>query len=276
MSRLTLTTTTALAAAALAFPAGASAASVEAAAHFEAHAVANSDKALDNVRGSAAKAKRLVARSQAAMKKAYAITVDQGNQSKAKGLEAAAQFSAAAKAQGDDLQAIVDKGKGGVKAAAADALAKTGRMEAELVAKVAKGLERQQTDASESQGDGVSDVGGAQADLTASIAVAASEQGLRNAAQKQLDKATAASIKAQARLAEAVAELRNRTEEQDNGSMASAQASLQRSAADMADALRRSGRWEVSFEKTAGTGDGPASASAYVRAHAVVEHGGRR
>jgi hypothetical protein len=274
MSRLTITTTV-LAAAALALPGAAFASPVEAAAHLEAHAVVDSGSALDQVHGSAAKAKRMLQRSELALKRAYAISVAQGHESSAKGIDAAAKFSASAQAQGENLSAIVEKSRGSLKTAAADTLAKTGRMDAALTARVAKQLEAQQTSASTEQGQDVAAVGGNQADLTATIALTASGQGLHDAAQEQLDKATQASVKAQARLVKAVSDLRDRTEENGQGSMSSAQVSLQHGLAGVADALRRSGRWDVSFEKTAGTSGGPVSATMTVQARAVVDGGSR-
>lgn len=275
MSRLSITTT-ALAAAALAIPAGAAAAPVDVAAKFEARAVVDSAKALNEVRDSATKAKRMIKRSELALKRAYKITVSESKQASAQGLEASASFSAAAQEQGENLSDIVERSKGSLKTAAADALAKTGRLEAALVARVAEGLEAQQESASAEQGEGVASVGDDQAQLTATIAVTASSTGLRNAVEDELDKATAASVKAQARLVEAVTELRQRSEEQGKAGMASAQASLERSGEDMAEALRRSGRWEVSYEKTISSGEGPATVTATVQAHAVVDQGGRR
>lgn len=276
MSRLTITSTAALAAAALAIPAGTAAAQVDAAAKLEASAVVSSAKALSQVRDSAVKVKRAIARSELALKRAYKITIAQGQQASAQGLEASASFSAAAQEQGENLSAIVDRSEGSVKTAAADALATTGRMEAALVARVASDLEGQQGTASAEQGEDVASVGDAQAQLTATLAVTASSTGLRTAVEKQLDKTTAVSIKAQARLVEAVTELRERSDAQGQAGMASAQASLEESGEAMAEALRRSGRWAVSYEKTIGTGEGPVTVSATVQARTVVEQGGRR
>lgn len=276
MSRLTITSTAALAAAALAIPAGTAAAQVDAAAKLEASAVVSSAKALSQVRDSAVKVKRAIARSELALKRAYKITIAQGQQASAQGLEASASFSAAAQEQGENLSAIVDRSEGSVKTAAADALATTGRMEAALVARVASDLEGQQGTASAEQGEDVASVGDAQAQLTATLAVTASSTGLRTAVEKQLDKTTAVSVEAQARLVEAVTELRERSDAQGQAGMASAQASLEESGETMAEALRRSGRWAVSYEKTIGTGEGPVTVSATVQARTVVEQGGRR
>lgn len=276
MSRLTLTTTAALAVAALSLPAGAGAAPIDAAVKLEARAVADSAKALSVARNSAAKARSAVRRSEAALRRAYKITVAESQKSSADGLEAAAAFSASANAQGENLSTLVERSKGATKAVAADALADTGQMEATLVARVAKGLEAQPEDASAQQCDDVATVGEDQAQLTATIAMTASDAGLRDAVQQQLDKTTAASIQAQARLVDAVAALRERSEAQGEASMISAQASLERSGQDLAAALRRSGRWDVTYEKTIGTGDGPATVSATVAAHAVVQTGGSR
>lgn len=276
MSRLSITTTAALAAAALVIPAGAGAAPVDVAAKLEAHAVVSSEKALSQVRASAAKVKRTIQRSELALKQAYEITVAEGQRAKADGLEASASFSAAAQAQGENLSAIVERSTGSVKTTAAGALAATGRMEAEIVAQVAADLEAQQDSASSEQGEDVASVGDAQAQLTATMAVTAASTGLRNAVAGQLDATTALSVKAQARLVEAVTELRERSEAQGQAVIASAQASLEQSGEFMAEALRRSGRWEVSYEETTGTGEGPVTVSATVQANAVVEHGGRR
>lgn len=276
MSRLTITTTV-LAAAALAVPgAAAVAAPIDVAAKLEARAVVDSAKALGQVNAAAAKAKRTIKRSELALKRAYKLTVAQGQHATAEGLEASASFSAAAQAQGENLSLIVDRSKGSLKTTAAEALATTGRMEAALVARVADGLEEQDGSASAEQGKDVAAVGDDQAQLTATIALTASTAGLRDAIESQLDKTTAVSVKAQARLVEAVTELRERSEAQGKAGMASAQASLERSGEDMAEALRSSGRWEVSYEKSIGTGEGPATVSATVQAHAVVDHGGRR
>lgn len=276
MSRLTITSTAALAAAALAIPAGTAAAQVDAAAKLEANAVVSSAKALSQVRDSAVKVKRTIQRSEMALKRAYKITIAQGQQASAQGLEASASFSAAAQEQGENFSAIVERSEGSVKTAAADALATTGRMEAALVARVAADLEAQQGTASAEQGEDVASVGDDQAQLTATLAVTASSTGLRTAVEKQLDKTTAVSVKAQARLVEAVTELRERSDAQGQAGMASAQASLEESGETMAEALRRSGRWAVSYEKTIGTGEGPVTVSATVQARAAVEHGGRR
>lgn len=276
MSRLTLTTTAALAVAALSLPAGAGAAPIDAAVKLEARAVADSAKALSMARDSTAKAKSVVRRSESALRRAYKISIAESQKSSADGLEAAAAFSASANAQGENLSTLVERSKGSTKAVAADALADTGRMEATLVARVAEGLEAQRQGASAQQCDDVASVGEDQAQLTATLALTASGEGLRDAVQKQLDRTTAASIEAQARLVEAVAALRERSEAQGEASMISAQASLKRSGEEMAAALRRSGRWDVTYEKTISTGDGPATVSATVAAHAGVESGGRR
>jgi len=275
MSRLTITTT-ALAAAALAIPAGAGAAPVDAAVKLEAHAVADSAKALSLVRDSSMKAQRTIRHSERALRGAYKITIARGEHASADGLEAATTFSASAQAQGENLSAIVERSRGSLKTAAADALATTGRMEAALVARVAEGLDDQQESNSVEQGDDVASVGGDHAQLTATIALTASGAGLRDAVEDRLDRTTEASIKAQARLVEAVAELRQRSQAQGEAGMASAQESLKSSGEDMVAALLRSGRWEVSYEKTISSGEGPATVSTTVQAHAVVDHGGRR
>jgi hypothetical protein len=269
MSRLTITTTALAATAALALPGVAAAAPVDAAAHLEAHAVVDSAKALDQVRGNAAKAKRLIKRSELALTRAYRITRDEG-------LDASAKFAASAQAQGENLSAIVERSNGALKRSAAEALAQTTRLEADLVARAADGLDAQRESASASQSEDVSSLGADHASLTATIAVTASDAGLRPAVQREMDTATAASVTAQADLVEAVENLRTRSEAQGQASMVSLQASLERSGRSLADALERSGRWEVSYEKTIGTGEGPVAATATVQAHAVVDHGGRR
>ena len=58
--------------------------------------------------------------------------------------------------------------------------------------------------------------------------------------------------------------------------MVSLQASLERNGQDLAEALERSGRWDVSYEKSVGTGEGPVTVTASVQAHATVDAGGRR
>jgi hypothetical protein len=292
MFRISITKSAlALSAVALALPAGASAGSVDVAAKLEAHAVLDSGKALRQVRSSAEKARDSVDRSAASLKRAYAITIAQGQQSSAKGLEAATQFSVAARAQGDNLEALVEKAKGGLKTAAADALAKTGRMEADLVARVAKGLEQQQASTSAQQGEDVADVGSAQASLTASIVVTASGDNLRRKVRGQLDQVTALALRAQARLVQAVAELRKRSEGQGQAGMASAQSSLAQDGEKLNETVRRSGRADVTFsadsngnvtmgdlsQRTVDAGsDSPASASAQGEAHVAVDRGGRR
>jgi hypothetical protein len=269
MSRLTITTTALAATAALALPGAATAAPVDAAAHLEASAVVNSAGALDQVGENAAKAKRAIQRSELALKRAYRIARDQG-------LDASAKFAASADAQGDNLSAIVEQSNGSLKSAAAKALARTTQMEADLVARSADGLDDQQQSASAAQSEDVSSLGEDHASLTATIAVTASDAGIRAAVQRQMDTATAASVKAQADLVEAVDNLRKRSEGQGQSAMVSLQASLERSGKNLADALESSGRWDVSYEKTVGTGEGPVSATATVQAHAVVDHGGRR
>lgn len=270
------TATTALAALALAAPGGAAAASIDAAATLEAHAVADSGQALSLARSSAARAKRAVADSSTALRRAYAITVAQGTQSSGRGLDAAAQFSAAAQLQSDRLADVVERAHGGLRTAAAQALARTGRMEAELAARVAHGLEQQSSTASAQQGQDVAEVGGAQAEVTASVAAAASDDGLLDRVQAGMDRVTSSSVAAQARLLAAVADLRERTEGQSGGSMTTAQTSLRDSMEDLVGRLRSSGRWEVDYEKSVETGDGLVSASARVQAHASVDAGGRR
>jgi hypothetical protein len=269
MSRLTITTTALAATAALALPGAAAAAPVDAAAQLEAHAVIDSAKALDQLRGNAAKAKRMIQRSELALTRAYRITREEG-------LDASAKFAASAEAQGENLSAIVERSNGAVKRSAAEALAKTTQMEADLVARAADDLDAQQQSTSAEQSEDVSSLGADHASLTATIAVTASGGGLRKAVQREMDSATAMSVKAQADLVEAVENLRSRSEAQGQASMVSLQASLARSGRSLADALERSGRWEVSYGKTIGTGEGPVSATATVQAHAVVDHGGRR
>lgn len=274
MTRLTVTTA-ALAAVALAVPAGAGAAPIDVAIKLEARAVADSARAVSLVRDSAVKASSAVRQSQRQLRRAYVITLAQGSQTSSKGMQAAAAFSASAETQGDHLSTLVERSHGSVKTTTAKALASIGRMEAELISRVAEGLGTQKEATSEHQGAAAASLGDDQAQLTATLALTASSTGVREAAQEQLDKTTAASVRAQARLVQAVAELRQRSEDQGEAGMASAQASLKRSSDEMVAALRRSGRWEVSYAKTVATGDGPVAASATVDAHLVVD-GGRR
>jgi hypothetical protein len=267
MSRLTITTT-ALAAVALAVP-GAAAASADVAAKFEASAVVNSANALDQARGDAAEARQSIERSSLALQHAYRVARDRG-------VEAGAKFAAAADEQGDNLAAIVERSKGALQRKAAESLSKTTALEAKMASNVADDLEQRDEGTSSKESQQVSSLGDDHASLTATIAVTASDEGLRDAVQRHMDSATAASVKAQADLVKAVQDLKDRSEAERQRSMSSLQASLERSGSDMAAALERSGRWEVSYEKTIGTGEGPATASVTVQAHAVVDAGGRR
>lgn len=288
MFRTTTITAVALTAAAFALPAGAGAASVDAAAHLEAHAVADSGAAVRQVDASTQRAKELISRSAAKLRRAYSITTAQGAQASGRGLEAAAQFSAAADAQGNDLSAIVEDSKGSLRAMAASVLARTGRLEARLVAQVATGLEQQNDSTSSAQGDSVSEVGDDHASLTASIVVAASDDGVRRGLQARLDKTTAIALSAQAQLVQAVADLRRRSEGDGQAGMAQAQASLRKSGEQLSQAVRSSGRADVSFsvdnghvtlgemaQQTVVSGDSPVSASAQGEGHVAVDRGGR-
>lgn len=125
MFRKTTTIATLAAAGVTLLPGAAQADGVQTALKLEASAVVNSDKAVDLAKENAGKAKALVARSQAQMKKAYTLTVDAGK-------EAHAKFSAAADAQSENLADVVERSRGQLKSKAASALAKTAEMTADL------------------------------------------------------------------------------------------------------------------------------------------------
>lgn len=268
MFRKTITATAVAAASVVLLPGAAQAQGVQAAAKLEATAVVQSDKAVDLARSNAAKAEAAVQRSEAAIKRAFTMTVDEGR-------KAYVSFSAAAEAQGDNLAAVVDKARGDLKKEAADAMATTGRLEAQLVSKLSKQLENSDQ-ASAQQGDTAASVGDSHASLTADIAVTASEANLRGALQRELDAVTKRSVEAQARLAAAVAELRERSEGQGEQSMATAEGSLADSVSDLVALLRSGGRWDVSYDKTVGGENDPVQVSVAARAHASVGQGGRR
>jgi hypothetical protein len=99
MFRTATTTTTALAVLALGTTGTAVAANVDASAHAEAHAVIDSAKALRMARAGADRAKAYVQSSEDSLGRAYQATASQSRQSSAKGLQATADFSAAAHAQ---------------------------------------------------------------------------------------------------------------------------------------------------------------------------------
>jgi hypothetical protein len=288
MSRFATTTTLLLTTAALAVPASAGAATVDASAHLETHSLADSGAALQRVHHGVQRARRLVARSESSLQHAYALTMAHGTQTSAQGMQASASFSAAAQAQGADLAAIVSRARGALKTAAADALARTGRLEAAVVAGLANDLEQQQGSMSAQQGTGVSAVGDHQASLTTSIVVTASGDSIRQSLQSRLDRATAAALVAQGKLAQAVADLRDRTQGQSQSTMAATQASLQQNGSAIADAISRGGRADVSFSIDNGTitlgqlaqrsvdAGGPAGVSASGEAHVAVGQGGAR
>jgi hypothetical protein len=288
MSRLA-TTTVLLTTAALAFPAVAGAASVDASAHLETHALADSAAALQRVHGGVDRAKRLINRSESSLKRAYAITMAHGAQTSVHGMQTSAAFSAAAQTQGADLAAIVDRARGALKTAAATALSRTSRLEASLVASLADDLQQQQGPASAQQGDSVAAIGGDQASLTTSIVVTASGDGIGHSVQAGLDRATAVALVAQGDLAQAVADLRDRTQGESQSTMAGTHASLQKDGSVTAQAIRHSGRADVSFsidngsvtlgqlaQRSVDTGDGPAAASASGEAHVAVGQAGSR
>lgn len=289
MSRITILAVAGLSAAALGLPGVAGAAPVDASARLEVHAVADSARAVSLARSSSQRALAAVKRSEARMKRAYALTVARGRAESGSTLAAAVRFSAAADAQGDRLATLVERSRGSLKAAAADALARSGRMQAALVAGIARGLERQQGGASAEQSSGVSDAGGSQASLTATIVVAASDDGLRRALRTRLDEATAAGLRAQARLAAAVADLAARSQSQGRDGMAATEVQLRRHARALRAALQRSGRADVAFSVDGGRvtlgelamrgadagQDGPAIASASGEAHVSVGGGSR-
>jgi hypothetical protein len=246
MFRITTTVVT-LATLALAFPGGAAAGPVEASAHLEAHAVADSGKALALAKSSAGRAKELVRSSEAKMKQAYGITVGQGQAASAQGLEASAQFSSSAQAQGDKLAELVQRSRGGLKAAAAKALAETGQMQATLVARLAKGIEQQEEGGSTDQAEGIGEVGADNASLTATIVVSASGQGLKSSLRRALERVGVAVRAAHGRLLAAVSELRSRSEGQGEAAVAQTQSSLEQDDCEMAAAANGSKRADASF-----------------------------
>ena len=268
MFRKTITVATIVAAGVTVVPGAAQAAPVQAAVKLEATAVVNADKAVDLARSNARKAGQAVARSEQAMQRAYRITLDEGR-------AASVKFSAAAEAQGESLAAVVERSQGRLKAKAADALAETGRMEATLVARLADELERADR-ASDEQGEAAGAMGDDHASLTAEIAVTASEEKLRDALQRELDTVTRKSVEAQTRLASAVSELRKRSEGESQASMAKAESSLEENVTDVVAALRRGGRWDVSYEKTVGSEGDPVQVTVAARGHVSVGQGGRR
>jgi len=287
MSRFA-TTAALLSSVALAIPAAAGAAPVNGSAHFEAHAVADSGAALAHIHQGAQRVTEMVRRSEAALSRAYTITMSHGAQTSAQGMQASAAFSAAAQTQGDDLAAIVRKGRGALKAAAAGALARTGQLQARVVNGLADAMD-QQDEVSAQQGDDTSSVGDSQAGLTTTIVVTASGDGIRQAIQNRLDRATAAALMAQARLQQAVADLRDRAQGESQSTAADTQASLQHDGSMTADVVRRSGRADVTFsidngsvtlgqlsQRGADTGDAPVNASASGEAHISAGQGGSR
>jgi hypothetical protein len=280
MFRISITAA-ALATAALALPGAAAAGPLEASAHLEAHAVLDSGKAVALAHSSADKAKDLVGRSEARMKRAYELTVQQGNAASAQGLQASAQFSSSADAQGDKLAELVRRSRGSLKAAAADALVRTGRMQAALVAKIGKGVSEQQGNASEQQAQGISEVGDDNASLTATIVVTASGEGLEQRLRGALQRTGAKVRDAHGRLMAAVAELRKRSEGQGQQAMGQTQSSLAQDDCEMSRAVRDSknvdvtasaqdGNVKVGDTNVADTGDRSGAVSASGEAHATV------
>ena len=272
MSRFTISTV--LAAAALVVPATAVAAPIDASAHLEAHAVADSAQAVRLAKNAAGRAREAVQRSTAELKRAHAMTVAHSQQASADGSAMSAQFSAAAEAQGQNLADVVESSQGRLKRAAADALAKTTALQAGLAKKVAAQLERQNEAATSQQGDDVTQVGGSNASLAATVAVTVSGENLKQGLRRQLDKVTDAAMVAQAKLIAAVADLRQRTESDGQGNMAATQSSLQQGGCDMARAIRRSGRTDTAFSKSWSSDDGSAAASLSGEAHVRVDDGG--
>lgn len=246
MFRIT-TTTAALATIALAVPGAVAASPIEASAQLEAHAVLDSGKALAVAKSNADRAKDLVQRSEAQMKKAYALTVSQGQSAKGKGLDASAQFSSSAQAQGDKLAALVESSKGSLKAAAADALAETGELQAKLVKRVADGVKRQDESASASQAQGIGEVGSDNASITATIVVTASGNGVKPGLRRALERAGSEVRKAHGKLLDAVAELRKRSEGQGQEAMGRTQSSLSEDDCQMGQAINGSKRADANF-----------------------------
>jgi hypothetical protein len=280
MFRIT-TTTAALATLALALPGAAAAGPLEASAHLEAHAVLDSGKAVALAHSSADKAKDLVGRSEARMKRAYDITVQQGNSASAQGLEASAQFSSSAQAQGDKLAELVRRSRGSLKAAAADALARTGRLQAALVARISKGVSEQQDNASQEQAQGISEVGDDNASLTATIVVTASGNGVKPGLRRALERTGEKVREAHGRLMAAVAELRKRSEGQGQQAMGQTQSSLAQDDCQMSRAVRDSknvdvtasaqdGNVKVGDTNVADTGDHSGAVAASGEAHVAV------
>lgn len=260
----------ALSTAALALPAGAGA-QVDVSVHAEAHAVADAGRAAQLAHRSAAAARRAVADSQASMQRAYALTIRHGRDATAQGMEAAVRFSAAADAQGDRLQRVVERSRGRLKAAAAQALARTGSWEARVVQAAAQGLQRGQDEQAAAIGD-------SQSDVAATLVVTASSDELRSRARKAIDTATARALKALSELAGAV--------RREGG--AQAQSAMHAAGLQVAGAVRRSGRADLVFSVDGGTvtlnqlalrtldmSGSPVQASASGDAHVVVD-GGRR
>lgn len=257
MFRKTTTIATLAAASVTLLPGAAQAGDVQAAAKLEASAVVNSDRAVDLARENARKAEALVNRSEAAMKQAFAKSVDEGK-------AAYVKFSAAAEAQSENLSTVVEKSRGELEREAADALAATAKMEATLVARLAQELERSD-EASSEQGEAAADMGGDHASIAAEVAVVLSTDNLQAGVRRELDATARKSAEAQARLAAAVEELRQRSEGESKSFLAG-----------LADALARGGRWDVSYQKTIGDDSSPAKVSVAAQAHASVGQGGRR
>lgn len=258
-----------LAATALAVPATAGAQSVDVAAQLQARAVVSSEQALSQVNTAAAAARRSIKRSELALKRAYRLVANRGEQ-------VTARFSAAAHAQSDNLSAVVEESSGRTKSLAAAAMARTLRMETELVNRVSTGFETQRAEATEQQGAAAGELGASHASLTADVVVAASSKGLQGAVRERLDQLTVASLAAQARLQQSVSDLAERSRSEGQSSMSSAEASIQSSGRELAETMRDSHRWEISYDESVQTDQAGASASVTVQAHVVVEQGVRR
>lgn len=258
-----------LAATGLAVPAGAAAQSVDVAAQLQARAVVSSEQALRQVDTSATAARRSIKRSELALKRAYRLVVTRSEQE-------TARFSATAQAQSENLSAVVEESRGKTKSAAAKALADTLRMETALVNRVSSGFESQRAEATQEQGEAAGELGSSHASLTAEVVVTASLASLQDGLRKRLDQLTVTSVAAQSRLQQAVSELAERSRSQGQSSMASAETSIEDSGRELAQTMRDSHRWEVSYEKTAQTDQAGASATASIHAHVVVQQGVRR
>lgn len=257
-------TTALMTAAAMALP-GAASAKVDASIHAEAHAVVDGAKAVALAKDSAARAEAAVERSRDSMHKAYVMTVGKGQQ-------ATASFSAEADAQAEKLGQVVRRSHGSLRAAAVKALADTGRWQATLVSGTAQRLQDGKTETTTQLGDD-------SAGLTATIVLTASSDGLAKSLRGKLDEAAARTLKALADLADAVR----------RGSDEQAKAAMDDDGEQVADAVDRSGRADVTFSvdggtvtlgqlalRTVDTSESPVQAQASGEGHLVLGGGGRR